>query len=70
MPFLSRLGPLLGVFTGVLAFYLAETNPRTAPSPDDTQKELLRWKRDKWRRERLKLMQMRRVRKVALHPGK
>ncbi|KAF8511381.1 hypothetical protein JB92DRAFT_2934848 [Gautieria morchelliformis] len=53
MPLLSRtLDPLLGVFTGVLAFYLAETNPRTAPPPDDTLKELLRWKRHKWRRER------------------
>jgi non-classical export protein 1 len=45
------LDPLLGVFTGVLAYYLAETNPRTAPPPEDTLRELLRWKRDKWRRQ-------------------
>jgi hypothetical protein len=44
------LDPLLGVFTGVLAYYLYETNLRTAPAHEDTLGELFRWKRGKWRR--------------------
>ncbi|KAF8518811.1 hypothetical protein BU17DRAFT_48322, partial [Hysterangium stoloniferum] len=48
----SALDPILGVFTGVLAYYLSETNPRTAPRKEDTLYELLRWKQDKWRKER------------------
>ncbi|KAF8574016.1 hypothetical protein K439DRAFT_1642502 [Ramaria rubella] len=52
MPLLSRaLDPILGIFTGVLAFYLSQTNPRTAPPHEQTLGELLRWKRDKWRRQ-------------------
>ena len=35
------------MFTGLLAYYLHETNPRTAPPPGETLAELLRWKRDK-----------------------
>ena len=37
----------LGVFTGVLAYYLHETNPRTAPLTGETLTELVRWKRAK-----------------------
>lgn len=41
---LSRtLDPLLGVFTGFLAYYLHETNPRTAPPPGHTLRDLLSW---------------------------
>lgn len=41
---LSRtLDPLLGVFTGFLAYYLHETNPRTAPPQGHTLKELVQW---------------------------
>ncbi|KAI0273733.1 hypothetical protein BC834DRAFT_790353, partial [Gloeopeniophorella convolvens] len=40
----SALDPLLGVFTGSLAYYLYETNPRTAPPPDQTLENLVRWK--------------------------
>ncbi|KZT26522.1 hypothetical protein NEOLEDRAFT_1062828, partial [Neolentinus lepideus HHB14362 ss-1] len=46
------LDPVLGVFTGILAYYLYETHPRTAPPPDQRLQELLRWKWSKWRRER------------------
>lgn len=44
---LSRtLDPLLGVFTGFLAYYLHETNPRTAPPPGHTLGDLLHWQWD------------------------
>ena len=43
---------MLGLFTGVLAYYLHETNPRTAPPPDQRLHSLVEWKREKWRRER------------------
>jgi hypothetical protein len=42
---LSRtLDPLLGAFTGLLAYYLHETNPRSAPPPGHTLRELASWK--------------------------
>lgn len=41
---LSRtLDPVLGIFTGFLAYYLHETNPRTAPPPGHTLKDLVAW---------------------------
>jgi len=45
MPYLlSRtLDPLLGVFTGILAYHLHETNPRSAPPPGHTLRELIGW---------------------------
>lgn len=46
----SSLDPLLGVFTGALAYYLYETNPRTAP--DQKLIELTRWKWSDWKRAR------------------
>jgi len=50
---LSRTAdPLLGVFTGLMAFYLHETNPRTAPPQGETLRELVSWKMEKWRKER------------------
>lgn len=42
---LSRtLDPLLGVFTGLLAYYLHETNPRSAPPEGHRLHELVTWK--------------------------
>jgi hypothetical protein len=42
---LSRtLDPLLGVFTGLLAYYLHETNPRSAPMEGHRLHELVAWK--------------------------
>ncbi|THH04180.1 hypothetical protein EW145_g5714 [Phellinidium pouzarii] len=52
---LSRaLDPVLGVFTGALAFYLHEANPRTAPPPGESLRELARWKRAKLAAQREK----------------
>jgi len=51
-PLLSRgVDPLLGVFTGVFAYYLYENNPRTAPAEYNRLTELVKWKRQKMRRE-------------------
>ncbi|KDQ33524.1 hypothetical protein PLEOSDRAFT_1087856 [Pleurotus ostreatus PC15] len=45
---LSRtLDPILGVFTGVFAYYLYETNPRTALPRDQRLTSLVQWKLDK-----------------------
>ncbi|THU87267.1 hypothetical protein K435DRAFT_866319 [Dendrothele bispora CBS 962.96] len=50
---LSRtLDTFLGVFTGVLAYYLYETHPRTALPREETLLELIRWKMEKGRQER------------------
>ena len=43
----SAVDPLLGVFTGVFAYYLYENNPRTAPPPQERLLELVRWKQAK-----------------------
>lgn len=51
-PFCSALDPVLGVFTGVLAYYLYENNPRTAPPEGNRLVELIKWKRDKSRQEK------------------
>ncbi|KAH9935021.1 uncharacterized protein B0H18DRAFT_1114837 [Fomitopsis serialis] len=52
-PLLSRtLDPLLGIFTGVFAYYLYESNPRTALPEDQRLGPLMQWKLDKWRQER------------------
>lgn len=48
----SSLDPILGVFTGVFAYYLWETNPRTAMPEDQRLTALVQWKREKWRQER------------------
>lgn len=44
----SALDPLLGIFTGALAFYLYEINPRTAPAPEQKLENLVRWKIEKY----------------------
>ncbi|KAF8327184.1 uncharacterized protein EI90DRAFT_3068208 [Cantharellus anzutake] len=50
---LSRgLDPLLGVFTGVLAYKMSESNPRTAPPPGDTLVRLVKWKLNSWKSDR------------------
>ncbi|WVQ93035.1 hypothetical protein IAU59_000099 [Kwoniella sp. CBS 9459] len=50
---LSRtLDPLLGIFTGILAFHLNETNPRSAPAEGHTLRELVSWKWSESRRLR------------------
>ncbi|KAH9901394.1 hypothetical protein C8Q73DRAFT_243622 [Cubamyces lactineus] len=52
-PLLSRsLDPILGVFTGVLAYYLYETHPRTAMPEELRLKSLLGWKYAQWQKER------------------
>lgn len=52
---LSRaLDPLMGIFTGALAFYLYEINPRTAPEPEQKLENLVRWKIEKYQASRAK----------------
>ncbi|KAF5373875.1 hypothetical protein D9758_000630 [Tetrapyrgos nigripes] len=52
MPLLSRtLDPILGVFTGFLAYYMYETHPRNAIPPGETLLELTRWKLEKRQQE-------------------
>ncbi|KAI0647059.1 hypothetical protein C8Q79DRAFT_1009207 [Trametes meyenii] len=52
-PLLSRaLDPILGVFTGVLAYTLYETHPRTAMPEELRLKSLLKWKYTRWQQER------------------
>jgi hypothetical protein len=46
------LDPLVGVFTGFLAYYLHETHPRTALHPEEKLSELLRWKYNKYQQKR------------------
>ncbi|KAI9064442.1 hypothetical protein FKP32DRAFT_1591871 [Trametes sanguinea] len=52
-PLLSRaLDPLLGVFTGVLAYYLYETHPRTAIPEEQRLTSLLKRKYTIWQKQR------------------
>jgi hypothetical protein len=46
------LDPFVGLFTGVLAFYLHETHPRTARPQEERLVELLRWKYRKYQEKR------------------
>jgi len=58
MYLLSRaLDPLLGVFTGVVAFTLHQNNPRTAPGGGEKLSELLWWKWTLMRQEQLRSME-------------
>jgi Non-classical export protein 1 len=43
---------MLGIFTGVFAHYLYETNPRTAPIPEQKLDNLVRWKIEKYKTSR------------------
>jgi len=49
----SGLDPILGIFTGVLAFYLHETHPRTARPENDRLMHLLRWKYEKYQQRKM-----------------
>ncbi|KAF9535276.1 hypothetical protein CPB83DRAFT_841504 [Crepidotus variabilis] len=50
---LSRgLDPVLGIFTGVFAFYLHETHPRTARPEDQRLLALLRWKYESYQQKK------------------
>ncbi|KAI0093699.1 hypothetical protein BDY19DRAFT_989251 [Irpex rosettiformis] len=52
MPLLSRVAdPLLGVFTGVLAYRLYEINPRNGFAERDRLFELIKWKQEKVARQ-------------------
>jgi hypothetical protein len=48
------LDPVLGIFTGVFAFYLYEINPRTARTPEQKLDYLVRWKIEKYQANRAK----------------
>ncbi|KAF8077879.1 hypothetical protein FPV67DRAFT_1405104 [Lyophyllum atratum] len=50
--YLSGLDPILGVFTGLFAYYLHETHPRSALEPDVRLSALLRWKWAKYQQDR------------------
>lgn len=50
-PLWRRFDPVLAVATGVLAFYLNEHNPRTAPPPGETFLELTSWRFQQFRLE-------------------
>src|SRR6266550_5601077 len=50
----SSLDTLLGVFSGVLAYYLNETHPRTARPPEQRLLPLLHWKWAKYQEQRTK----------------
>ncbi|KAF8597666.1 hypothetical protein BDV93DRAFT_527256 [Ceratobasidium sp. AG-I] len=47
------LDPILGIATGVLAYHLHETNPRTAPPEGQDLRSLIRWKRSAARQREL-----------------
>lgn len=46
------LDPILGIFTGVFAYYLHEMHPRTVLPEELRLMSLLRWKRETWQQER------------------
>jgi hypothetical protein len=46
------IDPLLGVFTGVLAFQLRQNNPNTAPPNDEGLESLLKWKIAQWQEQK------------------
>ncbi|KAJ9093146.1 hypothetical protein QFC20_007194 [Naganishia adeliensis] len=37
------MDPMLGVFTGILAYHLHESNPRSRPEPGHRLQELVAW---------------------------
>ncbi|KAG8806983.1 hypothetical protein FRC18_005813, partial [Serendipita sp. 400] len=46
--------PLLGIFTGVVAFQLRQNNPETAPPSNERLDYLVRWKYNQWLESRRK----------------
>ncbi|CAE6359275.1 unnamed protein product [Rhizoctonia solani] len=51
------LDPLLGIATGLLAYHLHESNPRTAPPTGEDLRSLIRWKQSIARQEELAEME-------------
>lgn len=51
-PIFSTLDFGLGIFTGVLAYYLYEGHPRSAISEEDRLMPLVRWKLAEWKHNR------------------
>ncbi|ORX39283.1 hypothetical protein BD324DRAFT_619127 [Kockovaella imperatae] len=50
---LSRtLDPLFGVFSGLLAYHLSESHPRSNIPPGHTLRELVPWQFNRWRAAR------------------
>ncbi|CAE6475971.1 unnamed protein product [Rhizoctonia solani] len=45
------LDPILGIATGILAYQLHESNPRTAPPVGEDLRSLMRWKQNIARHE-------------------
>ncbi|KAG8682004.1 hypothetical protein FRC09_017084 [Ceratobasidium sp. 395] len=48
--------PILGIATGLFAYHLHETNPRTAPPDGQDLRSLIRWKRSAARQRELEDM--------------
>jgi hypothetical protein len=48
---------VLGVFTGVFAYYLYERHPRTAIPADEKLGELLKWRWEKYQTSRMRELQ-------------
>jgi Non-classical export protein 1 len=46
------LDMILGIGTGVFAYYLYETHPRTAPPQQERLAELVRWKYAQYQQKR------------------
>ena len=46
------LDPLLGIFTGVFAYYLAENHPRAGFAPEERLRPLFQWKWAQYRAQR------------------
>lgn len=65
--FPSYLDPFLGVFTGLFAYYLYETHPRTAIPPDQRLAVLIQWKITNYQRQRAERLHA--MDKVALSQG-
>jgi len=46
------LDPLLGIFTGAFAYYLAENHPRTGFAPEERLRPLVQWKWARYKAQR------------------
>ncbi|KAH9946110.1 uncharacterized protein BXZ73DRAFT_86299 [Epithele typhae] len=57
-PLLSRtLDPILGIASGVFAYYLYESHPRNDIPEELRLSTLLRWKRERWQQARKQKLQ-------------
>jgi hypothetical protein len=57
------------VFTGVIAYYLHENNPRTAAPPQDRLLDLVRWKQAKMQTEKEMQKQEAHIGKTVITEG-